>query len=43
MTYDYDLIVIGAGMAGVTAAHKCASVGWKVAILMMITSQLMMS
>lgn len=33
MTYDYDLIVIGAGMAGVTAAHKCASVGWKVAIV----------
>ena len=33
MTYDYDLIVIGAGMAGVTAAHKCASAGWKVAIV----------
>mgnify|MGYP001393141883 CR=1 FL=1 len=33
MTYDYDLIVIGAGMAGVTAANKCASAGWKVAIV----------
>ena len=29
----YDLIVIGAGMAGVTAANKCASRGWKVAIV----------
>ena len=33
MTYDYDLVVIGAGMAGVTAANKCASAGWKVAIV----------
>ncbi|WP_141336929.1 dihydrolipoyl dehydrogenase family protein [Ornithinimicrobium kibberense] len=33
MTYDYDLIVIGAGMAGVTAANKCASAWWKVAIV----------
>lgn len=33
MTYDYDLIVIGAGMAGVTAANKCAAAGWKVAIV----------
>ncbi|ANS79337.1 hypothetical protein SGUI_1941 [Serinicoccus hydrothermalis] len=33
MTYDYDLIVIGAGMAGVTAANKCASAGWEVAIV----------
>lgn len=29
----YDLIVIGAGMAGAAAANKCASEGWKVAIV----------
>ncbi|KQU67405.1 NAD(P)/FAD-dependent oxidoreductase [Phycicoccus sp. Root101] len=29
----YDLIVVGAGMAGVAAANKCASAGWKVAIV----------
>lgn len=33
MTSSYDLIVIGAGMAGVSAAHKCASKGWSVAIV----------
>lgn len=33
MTESYDLIVIGAGMAGVSAANKCASKGWKVAIV----------
>jgi len=33
MTRNYDLIVIGAGMAGVSAANKCASQGWKVAIV----------
>jgi glutathione reductase (NADPH) len=33
MTYSYDLIVVGAGMAGVSAANKCASAGWKVAIV----------
>ena len=33
MTERYDLIVIGAGMAGVAAANKCASQGWKVAIV----------
>ena len=33
MTRSYDLIVIGAGMAGVAAANKCASKGWKVAIV----------
>ena len=33
MTRSYDLIVIGAGMAGVSAANKCASAGWKVAIV----------
>lgn len=29
----YDLIVIGAGMAGNAAANKCASSGWRVAIV----------
>ncbi|WP_188782433.1 dihydrolipoyl dehydrogenase family protein [Nocardioides phosphati] len=33
MTLRYDLIVIGAGMAGVSAANKCASKGWNVAIV----------
>ena len=29
----YDLIVIGAGMAGSAAAEKCAQAGWRVAIV----------
>lgn len=29
----FDLIVLGAGMAAVTAARKCASAGWTVAIV----------
>lgn len=33
MTRGYDLIVIGAGMAGVSAANKCAAAGWRVAIV----------
>ena len=33
MNRSYDLIVIGAGMAGVSAANKCASQGWNVAIV----------
>jgi glutathione reductase (NADPH) len=33
MAATYDLMVIGAGMAGVTAANKCASAGWRVAIV----------
>lgn len=33
MTDSYDLIVIGAGMAGAAAANKCASEGWRVAIV----------
>lgn len=33
MSTEHDLIVIGAGMAGVTAATKCASQGWDVAIV----------
>ena len=32
MTPRYELIVIGAGMAGISAANKCASQGWRVAI-----------
>ena len=33
MSQDYDLIVIGAGMAGVAAANKCGAAGWRVAIV----------
>ena len=33
MTDTYDLIVIGAGMAGVNAANKCGDAGWRVAIV----------
>lgn len=33
MTDTYDLIVVGAGMAGAAAANKCASEGWRVAIV----------
>lgn len=33
MRQTYDLIVLGAGMAGITAAKKCASEGWTVAIV----------
>jgi glutathione reductase (NADPH) len=33
MVPGYDLMVIGAGMAGVAAANKCASAGWRVAIV----------
>jgi glutathione reductase (NADPH) len=33
MTSGYDLIVIGAGMAGVAGANKCAAKGWTVAIV----------
>ena len=33
MTETYDLMVIGAGMAGIAAANKCASEGWRVAIV----------
>jgi glutathione reductase (NADPH) len=33
MTDTYGLIVIGAGMAGAAAANKCASDGWRVAIV----------
>ncbi|MGV8851314.1 MAG: dihydrolipoyl dehydrogenase family protein [Rhodoglobus sp.] len=33
MNNSYDLIVIGAGMAGIAAANKGASAGWRVAIV----------
>ncbi len=33
MSETYDLIVLGAGMAGVAAATKCATEGWRVAIV----------
>ena len=33
MSQSYDLIVLGAGMAGVASANKCASQGWRVAIV----------
>ncbi|MEO5982305.1 MAG: NAD(P)/FAD-dependent oxidoreductase [Pedococcus sp.] len=33
MSRARDLIVIGAGMAGVAAANKCAAQGWRVAIV----------
>ena len=33
MSENYDLIVIGAGMAGVAAANKCGAAGWRVAIV----------
>ena len=29
----YDLVVIGAGMAGINAANKCGAAGWRVAIV----------
>lgn len=33
MNAKYDLFVIGAGMAGITAANRCASHGWNVGIV----------
>ncbi|MEU4360362.1 NAD(P)/FAD-dependent oxidoreductase [Promicromonospora sp. NPDC023987] len=33
MSPQFDLMVIGAGMAGIGAANKCASQGWSVAIV----------
>lgn len=33
MNDPYDLVVIGAGMAGVNAANKCGAAGWRVAIV----------
>ena len=33
MANDFDLVILGVGMAGVNAANKCASAGWKVAVV----------
>ncbi|WP_348767448.1 NAD(P)/FAD-dependent oxidoreductase [uncultured Salinisphaera sp.] len=33
MNQSFDLIVIGVGMAAVSAAHKCAAAGWSVAVV----------
>ncbi|KQV63395.1 pyridine nucleotide-disulfide oxidoreductase [Nocardioides sp. Root122] len=33
MSETYDLMVLGAGMSGVAAAHKCAAQGWRIAIV----------
>lgn len=33
MTREFDLVVIGVGMASVNAARKCASAGWSVAVI----------
>lgn len=33
MTRSFDLIVLGVGMAAVTAAQKCAAAGWAVAVV----------
>lgn len=32
-THKFDLVVLGVGMAAVTAANKCASAGWSVAVV----------
>ena len=33
MVEECDLFVIGAGMAGTTAANRCAAQGWRVGIV----------
>ena len=33
MSDTFDLIVIGAGMAGIASANKCAAQGWRVGIV----------
>ena len=33
MAKAFDLIVIGTGTAAATAAHRCASAGWRVAVI----------
>ena len=38
MNKQFDLIVIGAGIAGAAAAHKCAAQGWEVAIVDWLSS-----
>lgn len=32
-TQDFDLIVLGVGMAAVSAANKCAAAGWSIAVV----------
>ncbi len=33
MNRDFDLIIVGTGEAGTSAAYKCRSEGWEVAII----------
>lgn len=33
MAARYDLIVVGSGVAGSTAAHRCRAAGWRVAVV----------
>ncbi len=33
LSEEYDLFVVGAGMAGTTAANRCAAQGWRVGIV----------
>src|SRR5918999_2890578 len=33
MNRDYDLVVVGTGAGGSTAAYKCRSAGWRVAVI----------
>lgn len=33
MSYDYDILVIGAGQGGLPAAHMAANLGAQVALL----------
>jgi glutathione reductase (NADPH) len=33
MATQYDLVIIGTGVAGATAAHRCRAAGWRVAIV----------
>jgi len=33
MSYDYDVLVIGAGQGGLPAAHMAANLGARVALL----------
>ncbi len=32
-THEYDLVVVGSGTAGASAAHRCREAGWKVALV----------
>ena len=35
-SYDYDILVIGAGQGGLPAAHMAANMGAKVALIEMV-------